>query len=156
MPFVVGVSANFRTAFQYIKGWLAEGLSANETLERLKEQGLGYRRQNFLQDVKTYRESLADWEGMKYTTQDNAFGQDRFIEADRYQARRYGVVYKYDTLDPYSGEMLTKHMTVYSDERLSRGEWEEEVSEVARENYEHDDIWGLQPVEAYESPEYRR
>jgi len=109
----------------FLEAFAAQGLSANEALRRLREMGLGYRRQDFLNDYRTYtgREKAKDV--AKYIRKDRYPTEAVMFPDVRNLKNKYQSLIHYAYQDLRTGEVKTKSFYIGHDRPLTVGTIEE-------------------------------
>lgn len=130
MPSRVKKGTNRAMAQPYLEAFAAQGLSANQALGRLRELGLGYRRQTFLDDYRTYtgREKAKDV--AKYIRKDY-YPTDAVMTPDvRNLKTKYQSLVKFTLQNVDTGEVFTKDFYLAHDEQMTIGRIESTMANV--------------------------
>lgn len=110
-------------------GFYEKGLSANKALEVLKSEGLGYRRQDFLND---FRVGLGRYEQaikVRFVNRD-AVPSEGILESQYHGTPdRYSFVFKASGYDPVSGEERDLYFFMHRGSIDTRGNMESEASD---------------------------
>lgn len=118
----------------FLEAFAAQGLSANEALRRLREMGLGYRRQDFLNDYRTYtgREKAKDV--AKYIRKDRYPTEAVMFPDVRNLKNKYQSLIVYEYQDLTTGEIKTKNFYIGHDRPLMVGTIEEIAGKLITDN----------------------
>ncbi len=118
----------------FLEAFAAQGLSGNEALRRLREMGLGYRRQDFLNDYRTYtgREKAKDV--AKYIRKDRYPTEAVMFPDVRNLKNKYQSLIVYEYQDLRTCEIKTKNFYIGHDRPLMVGTIEQIAGELITDN----------------------
>jgi len=135
----------------FIKGAATRGLSANATLDMLRDAGLGYRRTDFLTDYRTYHQVEEVTNRLKYTPKTYQPGRALYKETEGVQLNRYMYQVDIEIKKPGVPGTTTFSTNVATDKRLTIGQAEEEAiravkwsfgpSEIEIKSYHTERAW---------------
>jgi len=128
----------------YLQKFISMGLSANETIRRLREVGLGYRRTDMLADIRMYRGVEKAKDVGKYIRKDRFPTESTMVKTVLNQKRKYNSFIHYKYLDLETQEVKTKAFFVAHDEPLTVGSIEQAAGKFISENA---DEYGARPIE---------
>lgn len=103
-------------------GFFERGIGANEALRQLKEQGLGYRRTDFLRD---FREGLGNFKTesqIRYVGLDKVPSDRVFLERYHGLPDHYGYLYEFRVFDSDLGEEYSGYRWFFTDFRGTKRE----------------------------------
>lgn len=120
----------------------SEGISANEALRRLRDLGLGYRRQDFLRD---YREGLGRFNqesNIKFVRKDAIPSDSVFLPVYHGLPDKYGYKVRWTHFDNERGEYVSGYAWYFTDFKGTRGEIEDRIGQYfnSRGNYNAKDL----------------
>lgn len=140
-----GLSEKGRELYGYLVSFAEKGYSANKALEALRELGLGYRRQDFLNDYRIIRGAAEQWEKMKYVPRHAVISDRLYTPGHTNYPEKYMTTVRV-VIDFGDGVWREKYVTIRHDTLLSR----REIEERALEKF-------IQEAESYQqAPEYWR
>ena len=122
------------TAQPFLEAFAAQGLSANEALRRLREMGLGYRRQDFLNDYRTYTGKEKAKDVAKYIRKDRYPTEAVMTPDVRNLKNKYQSLIVYEYQDLRTGEIKTKNFYIGHDRHLMVGTIEQIAGELITDN----------------------
>ena len=124
--------SQFFRALWEIKGKLYAGESGRKILTSLREQGLGYRTQNFYRDRRIILAAKDTFDKTLDLAPDRDIPDYLHVTASNVLPKKYAYVTRVTADDLKLGITTDWHITVSSDERLSR----EEILDIARDRGE--------------------
>lgn len=122
------------TAQPFLEAFAAQGLSANEALRRLREMGLGYRRQDFLNDYRTYTGKEKAKDVAKYIRKDRYPTEAVMTPDVRNLKNKYQSLIVYEYQDLRTGEIKTKNFYIGHDSTLMVGTIEQIAGNLITDN----------------------
>lgn len=99
----------------FVQRLAAEGISANKALKILQEQGLGYRRSDFLADYRKYRNKEKVKNVAKYIRNDKFPTEAVAIDSPLNFKRKYNHLIEYEFINLDTGKKDRKNMYVTDD-----------------------------------------
>ena len=96
------------------------GFSANQALQFLRKQGLGYRRQQFLRDWNRHFQYVSRKERVKYTPKKFVIPESYFEPTEKNYERKYVYMVKVKGFDRLTGAEREQYITVESDYRAAK------------------------------------
>jgi hypothetical protein len=106
------MSLSQRLAQSFIISGIMKGLSGNQILKALREQGLGYRTSEFYRDYQYWRQAYEKSIRMRYTRRDSVISEDRYIETYSRVRGGYQTVFRVDVFDRSTLERKSFYVTV--------------------------------------------
>jgi len=117
-------SENRGLARTYIPSLFEQGLSANKALDFLKEQGLGYRRQDFLADWRETSGLKAKEDTFKYIRKDFKPTAATITITEESLSREYSYIFRITGRDSLTGETKELEWRYATDNLISIAEAE--------------------------------
>lgn len=112
-------------------GFYERGLTANQALSELRASGLGYKRQDFLNDFRI-GESRYDFETrIKFTNLDANVTERSLFPEYHGVPDKYSFVFRAEGVDPLTGEERQQYFYYHTDSLLTRRELEDKAKEWA-------------------------
>jgi hypothetical protein len=140
-------------AWGFMKRAAAEGWSANETLSMLQEQGLGYRRSDFLSDFREFAKIPQARTGVKYTPKDKSVSDRNIIVTPENLSSDFKVIIHAEVTDIATGKKTIRLFTHSTNVKKTVGEWEEDFRGDFAADYEEA---GLEIGKVYVQDVYRK
>ena len=141
-------------AYNLFSGFFERNLSANQALQELKDQGLGYRRADFLVDYKTALASYDQASQIRHL-QPGKVASDDILEGKYFGVPdKYSILFQYEKTDPTTGEKDTGYMFYHRNSLDKNGN----MSDDARDYLESEsdaypfDIGSVKVWEGYINP----
>lgn len=129
--FLSSLPVSVRQAFPIIQRGIREGLAANSILKSLRDAGMGIRRQTLLDVARLVREGFRQ-QGTLRLLGAAVVPPSRFIPKALHAIRRsFSYVVELQTV--FQGALVTRRVTISTDEALSRQRAEEEASRAVEE-----------------------
>lgn len=108
-------------------GFWERGISANNALKELQNLGLGYNRQNFLND---FRQGLSDYDlssSIKHVAGAAVPSEDILQPLYHGVPDRYSFVFRVDGSDPQTGEDTSRYFFYHTNSLQSRDQLEQQA-----------------------------
>lgn len=115
-------------AWGYIKKAVIEGWGANETLDFLKANDLGYRRTDFLADYRNYANIPESRGNIKYTPKDKSVSDRYITKTEENISGKFKVIIEADVIDRVTNEPERHLFTLKTDIKKTIKEWESDFS----------------------------
>lgn len=117
--------------------------SATAVLRELKSQGMGYRRQVFLDDFRMFDSRLNLTDAREAWDTSTPFETDLIPELFLPEGKRYRVYGWVTYYDPAHDALIRKRITHYSDYSGSEGFYQDEITSLieGQEQYSDDERW---------------
>jgi len=141
--------AGTRVAGYLMKG-LEQAMSGRSILGVLRDEGLGYRTQDFYKDVGLVNSALETWDRLKYVRRDAVPSASRYLPSRTILPDRYTTTIRFKALNPDTGEWHTIHKHVSHDTLRTRGELEAEAEDAFKAGPSPWEIKDIMPVAAYQ------
>lgn len=110
-------------------GFWDRGVSANQALNELREAGLGYKRQDFLDDYRRDKEGYDRAASVRFINE-NAIPNPKRLEAqDHGVPDKYSFVYKVTGTNQETGEEDTRYFFYHTNTLDTRGAMEEKAAD---------------------------
>ena len=123
------VGAALRNAAQNLfPGFYERGLSANQALNALKEQGLGYRRQDFLNDFRVGESRYQNATRIKFVSGGNVPSESVLEPGYFGTPDKYSLVYKASGKDLATGEPKEQFFFQHRNNLADKRSMEEDAS----------------------------
>jgi len=100
----------------FVQRLAAEGISANKALKILQEQGLGYRRSDFLADYRKYRNKEKVKDFAKYIRNDRYPTEAVAIDSPLSFKRKYNHLIEYEFINLDTGKKDKKYIYISDDD----------------------------------------
>ena len=121
----------------YIPSLIQQGFGANKGLSWLKDQGLGYRRKEFLADWREFTGREAKKDVTKYIRKDYKPTAATMSVTSENLSAQYSYVYEAKGRDSITGEEKTMDWRYATDELMSMEDVESAIEEdIKKEEYE--------------------
>src|SRR5688572_15637636 len=104
---------------QYLQAGIARGMSANSVLRSLQQAGIGYTRSAFLADYSILQGREQIHERLRSIPLNRRPDPARLPVATTKTLRRYSIVVEIIGDDTLTGNRLTRHVTIASDDILT-------------------------------------
>jgi len=111
-PFGATRSAVRGIAQDYIMGAVKKGLKSTDIIDQLRELGLTYHRQNMFQDINWWRNSISQWENMRYVTMESVIPDRFYLPSTSIEKGIYQTVMDVQIDNPATGAMKRLTITV--------------------------------------------
>jgi len=147
-----GISEKGAKVFNFLYKAAKEGLTGAETLRVLREQGLGYRTQDFYRDFRLVKASIGKWDGMKWTPHNRVIPEEYYKPAKSPLPTNYQTVIKVRAIDKYTGEVKDRYVTISHDWLKTREDLEAEAIELIQSESEELEPIEAMPIKALASP----
>lgn len=144
MPFPSGLYPQFFRALWDIKGKIYAGVSGRRILQYLRqpEINLGYRTQNYYRDQRRILEAKAVFEKVLQLSEDRRIPEYMHVQASNVLPKQYAYATRVSVMDYRLGISRDFHITVDSDERLTRREvMDRAVDRVSESPDEYEIEW---------------
>lgn len=152
MSILEGISNAGKAIYGLLESGVGRDLSANSILESLQSQGLGYRRQDFLSDIRIISHAEQTWSTIRYVTRDSVPSERLYFNTANPMLTQYQTVVEVRGYDRETGEAITRDVTVHHNTLLTRAELEEDAIAVVEEVSPKIEVEGAMPVQARRSP----
>ena len=129
-------SAGRTQAIPYLTGYVAQGLTGAGALSALREQGLGYRTQDFYTDWRRTVGYAQGTSAIRRLMEDDLVPDNLMTAGPVWQRRAYNYETTTSLQDPLTGEWELGHLTLSSDIPLSVGEIEAKATALYEEDPE--------------------
>lgn len=146
--------ASQRSKAQEVMADLArQGVSANAALQQLKEQGLAYRRKDFLEDYRQYTGREKPKDVAKHIRKDYRPAPETLVPDVRNLKDKYQSLVEYTWIDKETGEIKVNYIYIGSDKIPYVGDIEKQAKEILslHERDYHSKVKGI----TYKSTRYR-
>lgn len=120
-----GLSRSANRALPFIESGLSRGLSTTQLQRQLSESGLGVRRADLLDAVRTIRGTELAADRLKAVRSDLRPDPQRMPVARTRQLREYSFRVRVQGINPDTGERQARYFQVATDDLLTRSEIEE-------------------------------
>jgi len=125
---IFGLSEKGKQLFHFIAKGIELGKSATQILKELRELGLGYRMQDFYNDVRIIKGEMLKWDTMKFVPRENIISESLYTPSERAKAPFVTkVLVQYKNLE--TGEVKEKVISILHDHPMKR----EEIEEIAKD-----------------------
>lgn len=114
-------------ALPFLRGAVAKGISANETLRQLQEAGFGRRRTDFLREYRELAQRLVQGNTLKYIRMDYKPSRGQYGPPEYFISKNYRYEVTFNWIDANTGQPKTAYNWVTSDEELTRRQAEDEA-----------------------------
>ena len=141
-------TAGTRVAGYIMKG-LEQGMSGRSILGVLRDEGLGYRTQNFYKDVGLVNRAIDTWDNLKFVRRDSVPSISRYLPSRTILPDRYTTTIRFEALNPDSGKWQTIHKHISHSTLRTRGELEDEAEMAWKSGPSPWEVKNLRPVAAY-------
>ncbi|MEM3146416.1 MAG: hypothetical protein QXY94_02590 [Archaeoglobaceae archaeon] len=101
-----------RLAQSFIVKGILQGLTGAEIYRLLREEGLGYRRQEFYRDYNYWKEVVRESEEMRFIRRDAKIPEERYLESWDRRLGGYQTIVRIDVLRRDTGEKDRIFVTV--------------------------------------------
>lgn len=135
-------------------GFFARGISANQALRELREQGIGYNRSEFLSDFREAKSAFDIETSIQYLDPLSIPSAGQMGEKYHGTPDRYSIVYKATFTDSETGEQGERYFFYHRNSINSKAEMENDAYDWVTEEAENypTDITSVEAVEAYVNP----
>jgi len=124
---LAGLTARGKALSGFIRSAIERGLGANETLELLQKQGLGYRRTDFLSDFRILKGAAEKGGLMKYVPYDKVMSPDLYPQGSIYEPYNMLTTVRVEGYDAKTGKFKEFYVTLGHDQPVTRREIEVEI-----------------------------
>lgn len=128
-----------RIAQPFIKGFAGTDMPANLILDALKEQGMGYRRKDFLVDLRGFRRFFAQQGNIVRLKPETVVPRFYMTETDWDLITPFRYEFKVDMRDKVTGQITTEVRSMAYGKQLTKGD--------AERIFETEAPWGEYPQE---------
>ncbi len=105
------------------------GLSANQALKQLREQGLGYRRQDFLSDFRQGEGAFSQYTKVRYVNE-GKIPSEGILEGKYHGVPdKYSFLFRAEGEDPQTGDPTERYFFYHRGTLDTRGNMESEAAE---------------------------
>lgn len=154
MAIPLGLSEKGEAIWNFIQSAITRGLGANQTLESLKNQGLGYRRTTFLSDFRIALRAEEKEATMKFVRKDYRITDKHYTPSKHPLAGGFRqTVFQIEGTDTRTGEDVIRHVTVAHDYITIRDELEFDAVRKVQGTSPWLEIKKITPVVARKYPE---
>lgn len=135
-------------------GFYERGLTANDALQELRSAGLGYRRQDFLNDFRTGESRYSQEIKIRFTGEDTVPSEGVLQSKYHGVPDKYSLVFKATGTDPNTGEDTEQYFYMHRNSLDTRSNMESEAEDWLTSNADHYsiDIESIRVVEGYINP----
>lgn len=123
-------SENRGIARTYLSSFMDQGFSANQVLRTLADQGLGYRRTDFLSDWREFQGLEKKKDVFRYIRKDYKPTSATITETNESLSKEYSYIFELKGRDRLTGETVTQGWRHATDSLLTLEESEELVNEM--------------------------
>ncbi len=137
-------------------GFYERGITANQALQELRQQGLGYRRQDFLSDFRQEQSSYNQAASIRYVNMDKIPTEG--ILAPKYHGvpDKYSLLYRVDGQDQ-SGNERTSYFFIHRNTLDTRSSMQDEGEDYIT-GTQHDsgvsEVFNITLIEGYINPNW--
>lgn len=101
-----------RLAQSFIVKGILEGLTGADIYRMLRDEGLGYRKQEFYRDYNYWKEAIKEAEEMRYIRRDARIPAERYVESWDRRMGGYQTIVRIDAIRRDTGERERLYVTV--------------------------------------------
>jgi hypothetical protein len=137
-----------------IPGFLERGLSANEALRTLREQGLGYRRQDFLADYRGEKERYDQAIKVRFVNELNT-PSEKILQPKYWGVPdRYSFTFEVNGYDPEAQVEVTQYIMYHRNSLVPRAIMEAEAEEYVKSSGDRYaiNVFGVRIMAGYINP----
>lgn len=120
-----------RTAQPFIRQFAETALSANNVIDIMREQGLGYRRQEMLRDLSTWRTFRTHRASIASLRPETKVPRSYMVETEWDLAGKFRYEFTAEFRDPRTGAIFQLDKSMAHDKWLSTEEAETEFEDTA-------------------------
>lgn len=120
-----------RTAQPFVRQFAETDLAANAIIDTMREQGLGYRRQEMLQDLRTWRTFRTHKANIARLKPDTKLPRSYMVETEWALTAKYRYEFVADFRDPRTGAVFQLDKSMAHDKWLSTEEAVTEFEDTA-------------------------
>jgi len=145
---IFGLSKKGQELFHFLIKGLQEGKSGLQILKELRELGLGYRTQDFYNDLRIVKGEILKWETMKFVKRDAVISESLYTPSERAKTPFVTKV-RVEIENVLTGERKEIYVSVTHDTPLKRRDIEEMAKYMISVNipeYEKWDVWRYRVV----------
>lgn len=136
-----GLSEKGRQVWQYLVKGIREGKSGAEIMRELRELGLGYRLQDFYNDLRIIRGEELRWDTLKYVRRDRVISEDLYSLGNIRKDVRFLTTFEIEIEDLETRQRKTVYVTVGHDIPMRREDLEEIALSPVLENVSEYEGW---------------
>lgn len=132
MGWIYGLSEGGKRAYHFLIQGIRQGLSGAEILRTLRQHGLGYRIQDFYNDLRILTGEARKWDTMKFVPRDKVITEKLYTPATYMAKGNFITRFEVEVLDEETGEIKILYTSVIHDTPMTR----RELEEIAKETIE--------------------
>ena len=152
MSILKGISSAGAAVSKWLTSGIKQGLSGNSILKALQDEGLGYRRTNFLSDMRILKDAESAWSGLRYVRRDATPSISHYLETKSPLTTNFQTVVEVRGYDVETGESLTRHITIGRDTLVAREQLEEDALDTMEETSPSIIVESVMPVMGRQCP----
>lgn len=110
-----GLSEKGLKIWQFLEKGVREGLSFNQIIRLAREQGISYRRQDMLRDLRIISKAIGKFDWQQRSPMNRVVDEEFVVRTHKPTVRKFVVTFEVKFMDTLTGETITKHLSVTSD-----------------------------------------
>jgi hypothetical protein len=142
------LSQKGKQLYHFILSGIQQGKSGAEILRALRELGMGYRTQDFYNDLRIIKGETLKWETMKNVRRDAVISPDLYTPSS-VAKRNYVTKFLVEVENMYTHEKHQVYVSVLHDAPMKRIELEEIAKDIVSQHvfeYEKYEYWRFSKV----------
>lgn len=122
--------------YQFLVKGIQEGLSGTEIMKILREKGLGYRLQDFYNDLRILKGEIQKWDTMRFVPKEKIISERLYTPTTSPLPTKFSTIFRIDYYDPETGKKNSSYITIHHDTPMRRQDLEEMAMKTFLEGVE--------------------
>lgn len=136
MGFILGLSRAGQRVYQFLLRGIKEGLPGTKIMEELRKHGLGYRLQDFYNDLRILRGEIKKWDTMKFVARNKVISEKLYTPVETPLKYKFTTVMRVEYINLDTGEKEEMYIGINHDNPMRREDLEEMALRIAQEQLE--------------------
>lgn len=129
MGFIQFLSKAGQRVYHFLIDGLKKGLPGTEIMKTLRQHGLGYRLQDFYNDLRILKGEMEKWDTMKFVPRFKVISDKLYTPSEKV-SKNFMTVFEITYFDPEVGEYISQHVAVGHNAPMRRADLEQEALNV--------------------------